>query len=335
MTTRVGINGFGRIGRNFFRAALEQGADIEIVAVNDLTDNKTLAHLLKYDSITGRFQGEVSYDDEGIVVNGKHIKVLAQRNPADLPWGELGVEVVVESTGFFTDGEKAKAHLDAGAKKVVISAPAKNVDGTFVMGVNEDKYDGATMNIVSNASCTTNCLAPLAKVLEENFGIERGIMTTIHSYTGDQRVLDAPHSDLRRARAAALNMIPTKTGAAQAVALVLPELEGKFDGLAVRVPTPTGSLTDLTFIAKKEVSVEAVKAAVKAAAEGELKGVLEYTEDPIVSSDIVGDPHTSIFDATETKVIGNLVKVLSWYDNEWGYSNALVRLTALVGSKLA
>ena len=335
MTTRVGINGFGRIGRNFFRAALEQGADIEIVAVNDLTDNKTLAHLLKYDSITGRFQGEVSYDDEGIVVDGKHIKVLAQRNPADLPWGELGVEVVVESTGFFTDGEKAKAHIEAGAKKVVISAPAKNVDGTFVMGVNEADYDNATMNIVSNASCTTNCLAPLAKVLEENFGIERGIMTTIHSYTGDQRVLDAPHKDLRRARAAALNMIPTKTGAAQAVALVLPELEGKFDGLAVRVPTPTGSLTDLTFIAKKEVSVEAVKAAVKAAAEGELKGVLEYTEDPIVSSDIVGNPHTSIFDATETKVIGNLVKVLSWYDNEWGYSNALVRLTALVGSKLA
>ena len=335
MTTRVGINGFGRIGRNFFRAALEQGADIEIVAVNDLTDNKTLAHLLKYDSITGRFQGEVSYDDEGIVVDGKHIKVLAQRNPADLPWGELGVEVVVESTGFFTDGEKAKAHIEAGAKKVVISAPAKNVDGTFVMGVNEADYDNATMNIVSNASCTTNCLAPLAKVLEENFGIERGIMTTIHSYTGDQRVLDAPHKDLRRARAAALNMIPTKTGAAQAVALVLPALVGKFDGLAVRVPTPTGSLTDLTFIAKKEVSVEAVKAAVKAAAEGELKGVLKYTEDPIVSSDIVGDPHTSIFDATETKVIGNLVKVLSWYDNEWGYSNALVRLTALVGSKLA
>jgi len=335
VTTRVGINGFGRIGRNFFRAALEQGADIEIVAVNDLTDNKTLAHLLKYDSITGRFQGEVSYDDEGIVVDGKHIKVLAQRNPADLPWGELGVEVVVESTGFFTDGEKAKAHIEAGAKKVVISAPAKNVDGTFVMGVNEADYDNATMNIVSNASCTTNCLAPLAKVLEENFGIERGIMTTIHSYTGDQRVLDAPHSDLRRARAAALNMIPTKTGAAQAVALVLPALEGKFDGLAVRVPTPTGSLTDLTFIAKNEVSVEAVKAAVKAAAEGELKGVLKYTEDPIVSTDIVGDPHTSIFDATETKVIGNLVKVLSWYDNEWGYSNALVRLTALVGSKLA
>ena len=334
MTTRVGINGFGRIGRNFFRAALKQGADLEVVAVNDLTDTKTLAHLLKYDSILGRFDGEVSFTEDSLVVNGKEIKVLAQRNPADLPWGELGVEVVVESTGFFTDGEKAKAHIEAGAKKVVISAPAKNVDGTFVMGVNDGDYTN-DLNIVSNASCTTNCLAPLAKVLHENFGIERGIMTTIHSYTGDQRILDAPHKDLRRARAAALNMIPTKTGAAQAVALVLPELKGRFDGLAVRVPTPTGSLTDLTFVAEKEVSVEAVKAAVKAAAEGELKGVLEYTEDPIVSSDIVGNPHTSIFDATETKVIGNLVKVLSWYDNEWGYSNALVRLTALVGSKLA
>lgn len=334
MTTRVGINGFGRIGRNFFRAALKQGADFEVVAVNDLTDTKTLAHLLKYDSILGRFDGEVSFTEESLIVNGKEIKVLAQRNPADLPWGELGVEVVVESTGFFTDGEKAKAHIEAGAKKVVISAPAKNVDGTFVMGVNDGDYTN-DLNIVSNASCTTNCLAPLAKVLHENFGIERGIMTTIHSYTGDQRILDAPHKDLRRARAAALNLIPTKTGAAQAVALVLPELKGRFDGLAVRVPTPTGSLTDLTFVAEKEVSVEAVKAAVKAAAEGELKGVLEYTEDPIVSHDIVGNPHTSIFDATETKVIGNLVKVLSWYDNEWGYSNALVRLTALVGSKLA
>ena len=334
MTTRVGINGFGRIGRNFFRAALKQGADFEVVAVNDLTDTKTLAHLLKYDSILGRFDGEVSFTEDSLVVNGKEIKVLAQRNPADLPWGELGVEVVVESTGFFTDGEKAKAHIEAGAKKVVISAPAKNVDGTFVMGVNDGDYTN-DLTIVSNASCTTNCLAPLAKVLHENFGIERGIMTTIHSYTGDQRILDAPHKDLRRARAAALNMIPTKTGAAQAVALVLPELKGRFDGLAVRVPTPTGSLTDLTFVAEKEVSVEAIKAAVKAAAEGELKGVLEYTEDPIVSHDIVGNPHTSIFDATETKVIGNLVKVLSWYDNEWGYSNALVRLTALVGSKLA
>ena len=334
MTTRVGINGFGRIGRNFFRAALKQGADFEVVAVNDLTDTKTLAHLLKYDSILGRFDGEVSFTEDSLIVNGKEIKVLAQRNPADLPWGELGVEVVVESTGFFTDGEKAKAHIEAGAKKVVISAPAKNVDGTFVMGVNDGDYTN-DLNIVSNASCTTNCLAPLAKVLHENFGMERGIMTTIHSYTGDQRILDAPHKDLRRARAAALNMIPTKTGAAQAVALVLPELKGRFDGLAVRVPTPTGSLTDLTFVAEKEVSVEAIKAAVKAAAEGELKGVLEYTEDPIVSHDIVGNPHTSIFDATETKVIGNLVKVLSWYDNEWGYSNALVRLTALVGSKLA
>ena len=334
MTTRVGINGFGRIGRNFFRAALKQGADFEVVAVNDLTDTKTLAHLLKYDSILGRFDGEVSFTEDSLIVNGKEIKVLAQRNPADLPWGELGVEVVVESTGFFTDGEKAKAHIEAGAKKVVISAPAKNVDGTFVMGVNDGDYTN-DLNIVSNASCTTNCLAPLAKVLHENFGIERGTMTTIHSYTGDQRILDAPHKDLRRARAAALNMIPTKTGAAQAVALVLPELKGRFDGLAVRVPTPTGSLTDLTFVAEKEVSVEAIKAAVKAAAEGELKGVLEYTEDPIVSHDIVGNPHTSIFDATETKVIGNLVKVLSWYDNEWGYSNALVRLTALVGSKLA
>ena len=335
MTTRVGINGFGRIGRNFFRAALEQGADIEIVAVNDLTDTKTLAHLLKYDSILGRFNGEVSYDESSIIVNGKAIKVLAQRNPADLPWGELGVEVVVESTGFFTDGTKAVAHIEAGAKKVVISAPAKNVDGTFVMGVNHEDYDNETMNIVSNASCTTNCLAPLAKVLHQEFGIGRGIMTTIHSYTGDQRVLDAPHSDLRRARAAALNMIPTKTGAAQAVALVLPELAGKFDGLAVRVPTPTGSLTDLTFQAEKPVTVESLNAAVKAAAEGELKGILEYTEDPIVSTDIVGDPHSSIFDASETKVIGDLVKVLSWYDNEWGYSNRLVQLTALVGSKLA
>ena len=335
MTTRVGINGFGRIGRTFFRAAQTEGVGFEIVAINDLTDVETLAHLLKYDSIMGRFNAEVEVKEGALVVDGKEIKILAERDPQNLPWKDLGVDVVLESTGFFTEGSKAKAHIEAGAKKVILSAPGKNIDGTFVMGVNEADYDNATMNIVSNASCTTNCLAPLAKVLEENFGIERGIMTTIHSYTGDQRVLDAPHKDLRRARAAALNMIPTKTGAAQAVALVLPELEGKFDGLAVRVPTPTGSLTDLTFIAKNEVSVEAVKAAVKAAAEGELKGVLKYTEDPIVSTDIVGDPHTSIFDATETKVIGNLVKVLSWYDNEWGYSNALVRLTALIGSKLA
>ena len=334
MTVKVGINGFGRIGRNFFRAMIEQKADLDIVAVNDLTDTKTLAHLLKYDSILGRFAGEVSYDDSSIIVDGKAIKVCSERNPADLPWKELGVEVVVESTGLFTDGEKAKAHIEAGAKKVVISAPAKNVDGTFVMGVNEKSYDPATQTIISNASCTTNCLAPLAKVLQEKFGIERGIMTTIHSYTGDQRILDAPHKDLRRARAAALNLIPTKTGAAQAVALVLPELKGKFDGLAVRVPTPTGSLTDLSFIPSREVTVEEVNAAVKEAAAGELEGILAYTEDPIVSTDIQGDPHTSIFDASETKVIGNLVKVLSWYDNEWGYSNSLVNLTKLVCDKL-
>ena len=334
MTVKVGINGFGRIGRNFFRAMIEQKADLDIVAVNDLTDTKTLAHLLKYDSILGRFAGEVTYDDSSIIVDGKAIKVCSERNPADLPWKELGVEVVVESTGLFTDGEKAKAHIEAGAKKVVISAPAKNVDGTFVMGVNEKSYDPATQTIISNASCTTNCLAPLAKVLQEKFGIERGIMTTIHSYTGDQRILDAPHKDLRRARAAALNLIPTKTGAAQAVALVLPELKGKFDGLAVRVPTPTGSLTDLSFIPSREVTVEEVNAAVKEAAAGELEGILAYTEDPIVSTDIQGDPHTSIFDASETKVIGNLVKVLSWYDNEWGYSNSLVNLTKLVCDKL-
>ena len=334
MTVKVGINGFGRIGRNFYRAAKEQGADLEIVAVNDLTDTKTLAHLLKYDSILGRYKGTVEHDDSSIIVDGKAIKVLAERDPANLPWGDLGVEIVVESTGFFTDGTKAKAHIDGGAKKVVISAPGKNVDGTFVIGVNDDKYDPETDNIISNASCTTNCLAPLAKVLQDAFGIERGIMTTIHSYTGDQRLLDAPHSDLRRARAAALNMIPTKTGAAQAVALVIPELKGKFDGLAVRVPTPTGSLTDLTFIPGREVTAEEVNAAVKAAAEGPLEGILAYTEDPIVSTDIVGDPHSSIFDASETKAIGNLVKVLSWYDNEWGYSNRLVDLTELVASKL-
>ncbi len=334
MTIRVGINGFGRIGRNFFRALKEQGADLDVVAVNDLTDTKTLAHLLKYDSIMGRFPGTVEAAEGAVIVDGKEIKVLAERNPADLPWGDLGVDIVVESTGFFVDATKAKAHIDGGAKKVIISAPAKNEDGTFVIGVNDKDYDNEKHNIISNASCTTNCLAPLAKVLNDNFGIERGIMTTIHAYTGDQRLQDAPHSDLRRARAAALNMIPTKTGAAQAVSLVLPELKGKFDGLAVRVPTPTGSLTDLTFQATKEVSVDAIKAAVKAAAEGPLEGVLKYTEDPIVSSDIVGDAHSSIFDANETKVIGNLVKVLSWYDNEWGYSNRLVELTALVASKL-
>lgn len=326
MTVKVGINGFGRIGRNFFRAMVDQKADLDIVAVNDLTDTKTLAHLLKYDSILGRFPGEITYDDNSITVDGHKIQVCEERDPANLPWKDLGVEVVVESTGLFTDGEKAKAHIAAGAKKVIISAPAKNVDATFVIGVNEQEYDTSKHNIISNASCTTNCLAPLAKVFEDEFGIERGVMTTIHAYTGDQRLLDAPHKDLRRARAAAINLIPTKTGAAQAVALVIPALKGKFDGLAVRVPVPTGSLTDLSFIPGREVTAEEINAAVKKAAEGPLKGILAYTEDPIVSTDIVTDPHSSIFDASETKVIGNLVKVLSWYDNEWGYSNKLLML---------
>ena len=334
MTIRVGINGFGRIGRNFTRALLLSGKDIEIVAVNDLTDNKTLAHLLKYDSILGRLAENVSYDEGSITVGDKKIVALSERDPANLPWGELGVDIVVESTGFFTDATKAKAHLDAGAKKVIISAPAKNEDATFVLGVNEDGYDPENHNIISNASCTTNCLAPLAKVLNDAFGIERGLMTTIHAYTADQNLQDGPHSDLRRSRAAALNIVPTKTGAAQAVSLVLPELKGKFDGYALRVPVPTGSATDLTFTAAKPVTVESVNAAVKAAAEGPLKGILAYTEDPIVSKDIETDPHSSIFDAGLTKVIGDQVKVVSWYDNEWGYSNRLVDLVDLVGGKL-
>ena len=334
MTVKVGINGFGRIGRNFYRAAKEQGADIEIVAANDLTDNKTLATLLKYDSTMGRFPGEVTYDDESITADGHKMTVLAERDPAALPWGELGVDIVIESTGRFTTAEAAGAHLNAGAKKVIISAPAKNEDITIVMGVNDEDYDAEAHKIISNASCTTNCLAPVAKVLNDTFGIERGLMTTVHAYTADQNLMDGPHSDLRRARAAAMNIIPTKTGAAQAVALVLPELKGKFDGFALRVPVPTGSVTDLSFVAEKEVSVEAINAAVKAAAEGPLKGILSYTEDPIVVADIQGDPHSSIFDASYTKVIGNLVKILAWYDNEWGYSNRLVDLTQLVGSKL-
>jgi len=334
VTIRVGINGFGRIGRNFFRAILESGADIEIVGVNDLTDNKTLAHLLKYDSVLGRLKQDVSYDDDSITVAGQKIKALAERDPASLPWGELGADIVIESTGFFTDATKAKAHIDAGAKKVIISAPASNEDGTFVIGVNEGDYDPATMHIISNASCTTNCLAPMAKVLDEAFGIERGLMTTIHAYTGDQNLQDGPHKDLRRARAAALNIVPTSTGAAKAVALVLPQLKGKLDGYALRVPVPTGSATDLTFTASKDVTVESVNAAIKAAAEGPLKGILVYTEDPIVSSDIVTDPASSIFDAKLTKVIGDQVKVVSWYDNEWGYSNRLVDLTVLVSEKL-
>ena len=334
MTIRVGINGFGRIGRNFYRAILASGADIEIVGVNDLTDNKTLAHLLKYDTVLGRFPLSVDFDDENIIVDGKKIRALEVRDPADLPWKELGADIVIESTGFFTDATKAKAHLAAGAKKVIISAPAKNEDGTFVVGVNHTDYYAATQHIISNASCTTNCLAPVAKALNDSIGIERGLMTTIHAYTGDQNLQDGPHKDLRRARAAAQNIVPTSTGAAKAVALVLPELKGKLDGFALRVPVITGSATDLTFTASREVTVDEVNAAVKAAAEGPLKGILEYVEDEIVSSDIVTNPHQSIFDSKLTKVSGDLVKIIAWYDNEWGYSNSLVALTTYVGERL-
>jgi glyceraldehyde 3-phosphate dehydrogenase len=334
VTIKVGINGFGRIGRNFYRAIVASGADIEIVGVNDLTDNKTLAHLLKYDTVLGRFPLSVDFDDDNIIVDGKNIRALAERDPANLPWAELGADIVIESTGFFTDAEKAKAHITAGAKKVIISAPAKNEDGTFVVGVNHESYDAATQHIISNASCTTNCLAPLAKALNDSIGIERGLMTTIHAYTGDQNLQDGPHKDLRRARAAAQNIVPTSTGAAKAVALVLPELKGKLDGFALRVPTITGSATDLTFTASREVTVDEVNAAVKAAAEGPLKGVLSYVTDEIVSSDIVTDPHQSIFDSKLTKVSGDLVKVVAWYDNEWGYSNSLVTLTSYVGERL-
>ncbi len=334
MTVKVGINGFGRIGRNFYRALVASGADVEVVAVNDLTDNASLAHLLKYDSILGRFPGEITSDAESITVDGKKIRVFEERDPAALPWGEVGADIVIESTGRFTDAASAGAHLKGGAKKVIISAPAKGEDITIVMGVNEGDYNAETDDIISNASCTTNCLAPMAKVLNDTVGIERGLMTTIHAYTADQNLQDGPHSDLRRARAAALNIVPTKTGAAQAVALVLPELKGKFDGYALRVPTPTGSATDLTFQAGRETSVAEINAAIKAAAEGPLKGILLYTEDPIVSKDIETDPHSCIFDAGLTKVIGDQVKVVGWYDNEWGYSNRLVDLAVLVGSKL-
>jgi glyceraldehyde 3-phosphate dehydrogenase len=334
VTVRVGINGFGRIGRNFFRAIQAQGADIEVVAVNDLTDNKTLAHLLKYDSILGRFPAEVSYDEQNITVGGKSIKALEERDPAALPWGDLGVDVVIESTGFFTDADKARAHIQGGAKKVIISAPAKNEDITVVMGVNDGDYDPSKHDIISNASCTTNCLAPMAKVIHDTFTIERGLMTTVHAYTQDQNLQDGPHSDLRRARAAAINIVPTSTGAAKAIGLVLPQLKGKLDGFALRVPIPTGSATDLTVTVSRDTTVEEINAAVKAAAEGPLKGILVYTEDPIVSSDIVTDPASCIFDAGLTKVIGNQVKVVGWYDNEWGYSNRLADITALVGSRL-
>lgn len=339
MTVRVGINGFGRIGRNFFRAVEAQKAlgttDIEIVAVNDLTDNATLATLLKYDSILGRLPQDVSLDgDDTIVVGDQRLKALAiKEGPSALPWGDLGVDVVVESTGIFTDATKAKGHLASGAKKVIISAPAKGEDLTVVMGVNDDKYDGS-QNIISNASCTTNCLGPLAKVLHDSFGIERGLMTTIHAYTQDQNLQDAPHADLRRARAAALNIVPTGTGAAKAIGLVLPELQGKLDGYALRVPVPTGSVTDLTVKLAKSASIDEINAAYQAAAAGALKGYLKYNVDPIVSSDIVTDPHSCIYDAPLTKAIDDQVKVVGWYDNEWGYSNRLADLIGLVGKSL-
>ena len=335
MTVKIGINGFGRIGRNYFRAALAKGSDVEIVAVNDLTDNKALAHLLKYDSINGRLDATVELEGDKIIVNGKPILVFAERDPANLPWGELGVDIVIESTGFFTKAADARKHITAGAKKVLVSAPATGDNvATIVLGVNEDIYDPAVHDVISNASCTTNCLAPLAKVLLDNFGIERGLMTTVHAYTADQNLQDGPHNDLRRARAAALNIIPTSTGAAKALGVVIPALVGKLDGYALRVPVPTGSITDLTVEVSGTVTVEQVNAAYKAAAEGPLKGILKYTEDPIVSSDIVGDPHSSIFDAGLTKVLGSQVKVASWYDNEWGYSNRLVDLTEYVAAKL-
>ena len=326
MPVRVGINGFGRIGRNVFRAAHEAGADIEWVAVNDLTDAATLAHLTKYDSVYGPYPGDVEATSDGLRVDGSEVKVLAERDPAALPWGDLGVDVVIESTGFFTKRDAAAKHLDAGAKKVVISAPATEPDVTVVLGVNFDEaYDPAQHHVISNASCTTNCLAPFAKVVHDAIGIRHGLMTTIHAYTGDQRLVDAPHSDLRRARAAAINLIPTSTGAAKAVGLVLPELNGKLHGFAIRAPVPTGSVVDLTFEAARETSVDEVNAALRAAGDGELRGILRYTEDPIVSTDIRGDRHSSIVDGQLTSVIdGTLVKVVSWYDNEWGYSNRVV-----------
>ena len=335
MGIKVGINGFGRIGRNFFRAARQQGLDWDFVAVNDITDAKTLAHLLKYDSVLGTFPGEVSATGNSIVVDGDELRVLAEKDPANLPWKELGARIVIESTGLFTNREDADKHIAAGAEKVIISAPAKGEDITIVLGVNDDRYDPKDHNVISNASCTTNCVVPMAKVLDDAFGIEQGFMTTIHAYTNDQRILDLPHSDLRRARAAAINIIPTSTGAAKATGLVLPHLKGKLDGIAMRVPVPDGSVTDLVATLKREVTVEEVNAAYRAAAErGPLAGKLVYTEDPIVSTDIVGSSASCTFDALSTMAMGNVAKVIGWYDNEWGYSHRLVDLTALIASKL-
>jgi glyceraldehyde 3-phosphate dehydrogenase len=336
MSVKIGINGFGRIGRNFLRAAKRQGMDFDFVAVNDITDAKTLAHLLKYDSVLGTFDGEVGVYDEGITVDGDELRVLAVRDPAELPWKELGVQIVIESTGLFTKREDADKHIAAGAEKVIISAPAKGEDATVVLGVNDETYDPAQHNVISNASCTTNCVAPMAKVLDDAFGIEQGFMTTIHAYTNDQNILDLPHTDLRRARAAALNIIPTSTGAAKAIGIVLPQLKGKLDGLAMRVPVPDGSVTDLVATLSREVTVDEVNAAFKAASEqGPLSGGrLVYTEDPIVSSDIVGSPASCTFDALSTMASGKVAKIVGWYDNEWGYSCRLVDLTAKVAAAL-
>lgn len=334
MSTRIGINGFGRIGRNYLRAAFDQDSQLDIVAINDLADNEMLANLLKYDSVNGRLDASVEVDGDKIVVDGTAITVFEQADPASIPWGDVGVDVVIECTGRFTKVEDARKHLDAGAKKVIISAPGKGDVATFVMGVNEEEYDPASQHIISNASCTTNCLAPLAKVFLESFGIERGLMTTVHAYTSDQNLQDGPHRDPRRARAAAINIVPTSTGAAKAIGLVIPELVGKLDGFALRVPVPTGSITDLTIETRAGLTVEDINAAYRAASEGALKGLLKYSEEPLVSSDIVGDPHSCIFDAGLTKVMGTQVKVAGWYDNEWGYSHRLVDLTEFVAARL-
>jgi len=334
MAVKVGINGFGRIGRNFFRAARKQGAEIDFVAVNDITDSATLAHLLKYDSVHGRLDAEVAAKEDGIEVDGRKLRVLAERDPAALPWKELGAEIVIESTGFFTDRDNAQKHIEAGAQKVIISAPAKGEDITVVLGVNQDDYDPATHHVISNASCTTNCVVPMASVLEESFGIDRALMTTCHAYTNDQNLLDLPHKDLRRARAAAVNIVPSSTGAAKATSLAIPKLKGRMDGMAFRVPVPDGSVTDLVCILEREATTEEVKKAFEEAANGRLKGILKYQMDPVVSSDVVGDPHSCVFDAELTMALGNMVKVIGWYDNEWGYSNRLVELTELVGSSI-